>query len=176
MAGGYKYAQAGEGACFMSIPAGCTLRPAITGWFSDFGRLSGAQGAAIGYGEDAMRFWGSTFDASGLYRFNAVMRWLRELGVTAREIHAHVARLERRFLDGLDIARLPRSALTPQAGEPRGNFLTFDLDDAEGVERRLAARGIVVDRRGRRLRFGFGVYHDDAFVDRLLARTREALA
>jgi selenocysteine lyase/cysteine desulfurase len=176
MAGGYKYAQAGEGACFMSIPAGCALRPAFTGWFSDFGKLSGAQGEAIGYGEGAMRFWGSTFDASGLYRFNAVMRWLRDLDVTAREIHAHVARLEQRFLAGLDSARLPASALTPPAGEPRGNFLTFDLADAEDVERRLGAKGIVVDRRGRRVRFGFGVYHDDAFVDRLLARTREALA
>jgi selenocysteine lyase/cysteine desulfurase len=175
MAGGYKYAQAGEGACFMSIPQACTLRPAFTGWFSDFGRLSGAQGEVIGYGEDAMRFWGSTFDASGLYRFNAVMRWLRELGVTALEIHAHVARLERRFLDGLAPARLPRSALTPPEGLPRGNFLTFDLADGEEIERCLADRGIIVDRRGRRVRFGFGLYHDDAFVDALLARLREAL-
>jgi selenocysteine lyase/cysteine desulfurase len=178
-AGGYKYVQAGEGACFLSIPAGCTLRPAFTGWYSDFGRLSGAQGEAVGYGPDAMRFWGSTFDASGLYRFNAVMRWLRDLGVTARDIHAHVEALERRFLDGLadvPVARLPLAALTPPAGEPRGNFLTFDLDDAEAVEQRLAAAAILVDRRGRRVRFGFGVYHDEAFVDALLARLRRALA
>jgi selenocysteine lyase/cysteine desulfurase len=178
-AGGYKYAQAGEGACFLSIPGGCTLRPALTGWFSDFGQLSGAQGGAIGYGEGAMRFWGSTFDASGLYRFNAVMRWLRDLGVTAHEIHAHVAGLERRFLDGLagaNLARLPVAALTPPEGQPRGNFLTFDLDHAAAVEQRLAAHEIVVDRRGRRLRFGFGVYHDTAFVDALLARLRRALA
>lgn len=176
LAGGYKYAQAGEGACFMSIPRGCTLRPAVTGWFSDFGRLSGAQGEAVGYGPDAMRFWGSTFDASGIYRLNAVMRWLRELGIGAREIHAHVARLERQFLDRLDLARLPRAALTPAEGVPRANFLTFDLDDAEDVERRLAAHRIVVDRRGRRVRFGFGVYHDEAFVAALLARLGQALA
>jgi kynureninase len=176
MAGGYKYAQAGEGACFMSIPRDCVLRPVLTGWFSDFGRLSGAQGEAVGYGEDAMRFWGSTFDASGIYRFNAVMRWLRDLGVGAREIHAHVARLKGEFLARLDLARLPRAALTPPEGEPRANFLTFDLDDAEDVERRLAAHSVVVDRRGRRLRFGFGVYHDDAFVEALLARLGEALA
>jgi selenocysteine lyase/cysteine desulfurase len=178
-AGGYKYVQAGEGACFLTLPAGCTLRPVYTGWYSDFGRLSGAQGEAVGYGADAMRFWGSTFDASGLYRFNAVMRWLRELGITAREIHIHVATLERRFLAGLGdmpLARLPLSRLTPPAGEPRGNFLTFDLDDAESVEQRLAAAAILVDRRGRRVRFGFGVYHDEAFVDALLARLRRALA
>jgi selenocysteine lyase/cysteine desulfurase len=178
-AGGYKYVQAGEGACFLSMPEGCDLRPLFTGWYSDFGQLSGAQGAAVGYGADAMRFWGSTFDASGLYRFNAVMRWLDKLGVTAREIHAHVGALERQFLDGLaaaPLARLPVAALTPPDGAPRGNFLTFDLDAAEDAEGRLAAHRILVDRRGRRLRFGFGVYHDAAFVDALLARLREALA
>jgi selenocysteine lyase/cysteine desulfurase len=178
-AGGYKYAQAGEGACFLSIPADCQLRPVFTGWYSDFGRLSGAQGEAVGYGDGAMRFWGSTFDPSGLYRFNAVMRWMRDLGVTAREIHAHAETLQRRFLAGVAdaaLARLPLAALTPPPGEPRGNFLTFDLDAAEDVELRLAADGIIVDRRGRRLRFGFGVYHDAAFVDALLARLRKALA
>jgi selenocysteine lyase/cysteine desulfurase len=162
----------------MSIPVGCSLRPAYTGWFSDFGKLSGAQGDAVGYGDAAMRFWGATFDASGLYRFNAVMRWLHDLGVTPREIHAHAAGLERRFLDGIGAAKLallPAEALTPPARFPRGNFLAFDLDGAEEVERRLAARGVLVDRRGRRVRFGFGVYHDDAFIDRLLERTKAAL-
>jgi selenocysteine lyase/cysteine desulfurase len=132
----------------------------------------------VGYGEGAMRFWGSTFDASGLYRFNAVMRWLDGLGITPREIHAHAARLERRFLAGLaeaKLAALAVDALTPPERFPRGNFLAFDLDGAEEVERRLAAHRILVDRRGRRIRFGFGVYHDEPFVDRLLERTRAAL-
>jgi selenocysteine lyase/cysteine desulfurase len=66
LAGGYKYAQAGEGACFMSTPVGSALRPVDTGWFADFGGLAGAQDDRVGYGEGAMRFWGSTFDASGL--------------------------------------------------------------------------------------------------------------
>jgi selenocysteine lyase/cysteine desulfurase len=189
-AGGYKYAQAGEGACFLSTPEGSELRPVYTGWFADFGALSGAEAtgegkgspvpsSAVGYGEGAMRFWGSTFDASGLYRFNAVMRWLRDLGVGPREIHAHAEALQLRFLAGLadqPLAALPIDSLTPPAGMPRGNFLAFDLDDAEGVERRLAARGIIVDRRGRRVRFGFGVYHDEGFVDALIGRTRAALA
>jgi selenocysteine lyase/cysteine desulfurase len=179
LAGGYKYAQAGEGACFLSTPEGSALRPVYTGWFADFGGLTGAQADRVGYGDGAMRFWGSTFDASGLYRFNAVMRWLRDLGVGPREIHAHVTGLQRRFLAGLagaQLARLPVESLTPPAGMPRGNFLAFDLDDADGVERRLAAARIIADRRDRRVRFGFGVYHDDAFVDALIERTRAALA
>jgi len=106
------------------------------------------------------------------------MRWLRDLGVTPREIHAHVARLQLRFLAGLadaHLAGLPVVSLTPPYGDPRGNFLAFDLDDAEGVERRLATYRIVVDRRVRRIRFGFGVYHDDAFIAALIERTRAAL-
>ncbi len=31
LAGGYKYAMSGEGACFLAIPPGCDLRPADTG-------------------------------------------------------------------------------------------------------------------------------------------------
>lgn len=178
MAGGYKYAQSGEGVCFMSIPEGCELRPISTGWFSDFGKLSGQQGEAIGYGAEAMRFWGSTFDASGLYRFNAVMQWLHGLGVTPKEIHEHVQKLQTRFLDGLadmKLASLPIEALTPPRDVARGNFCTFDLDNAEAVEQKLLAHDILVDRRARRVRFGFGVYHDEAFVDTLLARLRTAL-
>jgi selenocysteine lyase/cysteine desulfurase len=71
---------------------------------------------------------------------------------------------------------LPVESLTPPNGQPRGNFLAFDLDHAEEVERRLTAHRILIDRRGRRVRFGFGVYHDEAFVDTLLRRMRAALA
>lgn len=177
MAGGYKYAQAGEGACFMVCPP-TELRPVLTGWFSDFGALSGASDGPIGYGEGAMRWWGSTFDASGLYRLNAVMRLYRDLGVDVAAIRAHVAGLQDRFLDQLARARLrrlPVTALVPGRTQPRGNFCTFDLDDAEDVAACLRAAGVIVDRRVRRLRFGFGVHHDAADVDRVIGRAVAAL-
>jgi selenocysteine lyase/cysteine desulfurase len=173
LGGGYKYLQAGEGACFMTLPpAADALRPALTGWFSDAGEQS--LSLPVGYGAGAMRFWGSTFDPSGVYRLNAVMRLFERLGVLPADIHAHVGRLQQRFLDGL--RGLPAAAVVPPAGTPRGNFLAFDLADAAAVHARLAAAGIVMDRRGTRLRFGFGVYHDEAFVDRLLERIGRALA
>ncbi len=178
LAGGYKYAMSGEGACFLAIPPGCALRPAETGWFASFDALSGRQGEAVPYSADAFRFWGSTFDPSGLYRFNAVMDWLAGLGVTVADIHAHAARLQSRFLSGLEqlrLSRLPVASLVPPAGSPRGNFLAFDVDDAVEVQQRLLAGGIYVDRRDRRLRFGFGVYHDEASVDSLLAASAKAL-
>jgi selenocysteine lyase/cysteine desulfurase len=178
LAGGYKYAMAGEGACFLAIPPGCTLRPADTGWFASFDSLSGRPGESVPYSSDAFRFWGSTFDPSGLYRFNAVMGWLAESGVTVADIHAHARRLQGRLLAGLaslDLPRLPAASLVPPAGAPRGNFLTFERDDAEEVQQRLAAHRVYVDRRDRRLRFGFGVYHDEAAVDALLAAAARAL-
>jgi kynureninase len=178
LAGGYKYAMAGEGACFLAIPPGCELRPADTGWFASFDSLSGRPGEAVPYSADAFRFWGSTFDPSGLYRFNAVMDWLAGLGVTVSDIHAHALRLQERFLAGLSahpLERLPADALVPPAGVARGNFLAFDVDGAAQAHQHLLASGIYVDRRDRRLRFGFGVYHDEAAVDRLLEAVAKAL-
>lgn len=149
-----------------------------TGWYSEFGRLADKGSGQTGYGDKAFRFWGSTFDASGLYRFNAVMKWLHDLHVTPREIHAHVATLETRFLNALAEERFPGldpATLIPAPDLPRGNFCTFDLPEAAAIETRLAEAHIRVDRRGTRLRFGFGLYQDEAYVDRLIERMREAL-
>ena len=177
--GGYKYLMAGEGACFLAVPRGCELRPVDTGWFAEFGELSQARAGEVGYARDAMRFFGATFDASGLYRLNAVLLLLAQEQVNAQRITQHVAGLHARFLEGLreqGVAVLPESALTPPPGVARGSFLTYDLANAEEIETKLLAAHIGVDRRGKRLRFGFGVYHDRAFVDRLLPRLAAALA
>jgi selenocysteine lyase/cysteine desulfurase len=126
-----------------------------------------------------MRFFGATFDPSGLYRLNAVLGMLDDAGADARAIHAHAHGLQSQLIEALrraPLAALPLSSLVPPEGIVRGNFLTFDLADAEAVEQKLAAANIGIDRRGRRLRFGFGVYHDADFVSRLLQRMRPAMA
>jgi selenocysteine lyase/cysteine desulfurase len=180
LAGGYKYAMAGEGACFLHCPPGRLPRPRATGWFAGFATLSGgAAGDAVPYAADGQRFMGSTFDPSGLYRLNAAMRWLDGQGLDAAAIHAHALALQARFAEGLDAAGAPlgldpRRLAVPVAERRRGNFLAFDLDDAESALARLAAAGVVADRRGRRLRLGFGLYHTEAEVDRLLGRLRRA--
>jgi selenocysteine lyase/cysteine desulfurase len=178
LAGGYKYAMAGEGACFLSIPPGCELRPADTGWFASFDSLSSPAGEAVPYSSDAFRFWGATFDPSGLYRFNAAMDWLAATIVTVADIHRHAVTLQKHFLDGLlrlGLRSLAPGHLVPPAGVPRGNFLAFDVDDAEDLHRRLKEQHIYIDRRDRRLRFGFGVYHDEPEVHRLIDAVARAL-
>ena len=178
LAGGYKYAMSGEGACFLAVPPGCALRPADTGWYASFASLSAPRGERVAYSDDAYRFWGATFDPSGLYRFNAAMDWLASTGTTVEALHRHALALQKHFLDGL--ARLALASLTPAMLVPprevaRGNFLTFETADAEELHRRIGAADIVIDRRDRRLRFGFGVYHDPAKVGELLARLATAL-
>src|SRR4029453_19569937 len=44
LAGGYKYAMAGEGVCFMHCPEGFAMRPRDTGWFAGFGALAAGRG------------------------------------------------------------------------------------------------------------------------------------
>jgi len=174
LAGGYKYAMSGEGACFLHVPAGCRLRPVDTGWFATFGRLAEAPPDQVEYAEDAFRFWGATFDPAGLYRLNAVMDWLAGLGIGPEEIHAHVRGLQQRFLAALTgsaVASVPVTSLvTPRTVEGQGHFLTFRLPHAAELGRRLHEVGVDVDWRGDRLRFGFGLYHDPEDVDALVAR------
>jgi kynureninase len=177
LGGGYKYAMSGEGACFLAVPPGTQLRPLDTGWFASFDTLSVAPGARVPYSEDAFRFWGATFDPSGLYRFNAAMEWLEGTGTSIADVHHHAVALQKHFVDdsaraGIDV--LGARLLVPPAGAPRGNFLAFDVDGAEALHARIKHAGITIDRRDRRLRFGFGVYQDEDDVHRLveiLART-----
>ena len=98
--GGYKYAMAGEGACFLHCPPGYAPRPRDTGWFAAFGasrREAGGRGLRR---RTASRFLGATFDPSGLYRQRAVFAWMESLGLTVEAIHAHVLALQEHFLRG----------------------------------------------------------------------------
>ncbi|APV51084.1 hypothetical protein BWI17_16170 [Betaproteobacteria bacterium GR16-43] len=178
IAGGYKYAMSGEGACFLAVPPGNALRPVDTGWYASFDSLSAPPDGPVPYSDGAFRFWGATFDASGLYRFGAAMDWLNSVNTRPKEIHEHAVALQGQFLEGLErlgIRRLASRHLVPPRVVERGNFLTFEVEDAEGVHKRIAESGIYIDRRGSRLRFGFGVYHDEAAVAMLLGRLRPVL-
>jgi len=49
------------------------------------------------------------------------------------------------------------------------------VDGADDIHRRIAAENVVIDRRDRRLRFGFGVYHEEKDVELLLSAVARAL-
>lgn len=176
IAGGYKYAMAGEGACFMHCPPGVLPRPVDTGWLAGFGDLQHRRQGELAHAADGSRFLGATFDPSGLYRFNAVQELLLREGLDVAAIHAHVSGLQQRFLTGLDelgkdLDGLTREQLLPGVDTTeRGHFLTFRSAHGEALCRALAAEAVVCDVRDDRLRLGFALYHDDADVDELLKR------
>ena len=105
LAGGYKYAMAGEGIGLMHCPPGFGARPPLTGWFAEFEDLT-LPPHRIGYASDAMRFMGATFDPSALYRFNAVRRMLDEQELTTARISAHVAELQAQLVDALSLIHI----------------------------------------------------------------------
>lgn len=177
LAGGYKYAMAGEGVCFLHCPPDYCPRPRDTGWYAGFSALEKG-GTGVPYARDGSRFFGATFDVSGLYRFNAVQNWLIDRGLTVAGMLEHVRQFERTFLAELDglHASFNRSLLLVADEKRRGRFLAFRSEHAATVAARLAAENIVVDHRGDRLRIGFGIYHGKDDTVRLAKALHRALS
>jgi selenocysteine lyase/cysteine desulfurase len=172
LAGGYKYAMAGEDACFLHAPPGFGARPENTGWFAAFAALADAREDRVGYGADAQRFAGATFDPTGLYRALAVRRRLAAEGLATARVSAHVRPLQDAFAAAIASGGAGRlgeaDLLTPISGPERARFLAFRHPDAQRWQAALAAANVITDVRGDVIRFGFGLYHDPDDVDALL--------
>ena len=175
LAGSYKYAQAGEGACFAHVPTGCALRPAYTGWFAEFGDLDKPRQidgkAAVQYSQDGMRFAGATMDFTALYRLRAVLNMFEENNISITTVNDYVMQMQQHFLEQLSAQQHPMlnvSNLVVEDASERGHFLTFELESADITQQLSAAlkeQGILTDSRGNRLRFGFGLYHTKDYMD-----------
>ena len=162
--GGYKYCQLGEGNCFLRIPAGCRLRPVLTGWFAEFvARQHGGDDRAVAYGAGAARFAGATYDPTSHYRAAAVFAFHVDQGLTPERLRAisrHQIRLLKSAFEALDVD--PAWArVEPMPDERRGGFLAIRTPHAGDVVQRLRARGVLVDARGDILRLGPAPYLSD---------------
>jgi kynureninase len=171
LAGGYKYAMAGEGACFMHCPPGWCERPPDTGWFASFGTLTQAQDGAVPYAAGGARFLGATFDPTALYRLVAVQDWLQSIGTDVAQIRAHVLALQRQFLDRREHGGWLRGLeLSLADDKARGSFLVFRDTRAAELHDRLLAADVLVDCRADRLRIGFGLHQDQSDIDEFFRR------
>jgi len=180
IAGGYKYAMAGEGVCFLHCPPGYGLRPRDTGWFAEFGAFAAAPGKSVGYPASGARFLGATFDPVGMYRMRAVLSWMAARGIGIAQVHAHATALMADFLDRLEPLRLrglTRSDLVTPFGQgaAHGNFLCFRSPHAGAIDAALAAADVHADRRGDRMRFGFGLAMTFEDVEMAIDRMAEVL-
>jgi kynureninase len=169
--GGYKYAQTGEGACWMLLPADAArFRPRQTGWFAHFAGLE-ARAAQVEYGPGGERFFGATFDASGIYRGLYVLRWMDEMGLTPAVLAAHAAGRTQRIIDAFDAHGLERAGLrlaTPRPAAERGGFVALESDRASEIAAALRGAGVHTDVRGNLLRLGPAPYTSCAEIDRAM--------
>ncbi|MBI5497980.1 MAG: aminotransferase class V-fold PLP-dependent enzyme [Deltaproteobacteria bacterium] len=166
-AGGYKYAQFGEGLCFMRLPPAAAVRPLYTGWFADFDALGRERVATVGYGEGGARFHGATFDGSAAYRAEAALANFDAFHLDVPALRALSLRMTQRLLDRLRARGvLDRAPLqTPQEAQRRGGFISLRTPRAGEVELRLRQRGVWVDHRGDLLRLGPAPYLLDDELD-----------
>lgn len=177
VAGGYKYAQWGEGMCFLRVPAGCDLRPVYTGWFAGYAQLADRRTeGAVAYADDgATRFAGSTFDPASTFRARAVARFFDAHGMTVDALRAtslvQTARIiaGTRELPGIGIA-------TPQGDAERGGFVALNTPRAQEISAGLREDGVFTDARGDMLRLGPAPYLTDAEIDEAVALLRARVA
>ncbi len=180
LGGGYKYAQWGEGACFMTVPASCALRPVVTGWFSDFAGLAAPRGAGpVGYGPTpADRFAGSTYDPTSHFRPRAVAAFFSAEGLTPRRLEESYIRQTTRIFEGLAGAGL--TLVSPADARARGGFVAARLaspEAASAVVKALRDEGVWIDARGPVARLGPAPYVTDDELDLgVEAFVRHALA
>ncbi len=177
--GGYKYLQLGEGNCALRVPAGCGLRPVITGWFAEFGELAQTKTPGeVRYGTGPVRFAGSTFDPTSAYRAAAVMEFFDGEGLTdvfLRQVSQHQVGLLASSFRSLDLDPAVVSLTHDVGTEARGGFLALRAPDAQGLFERLLERGVRTDYRGTTLRFGPAPYHADRQITDAMVALGEAV-
>ncbi len=170
LAGSYKYAQGGEGCCFMAVPKNSSLRPIDTGWFTQIGGLKNViENIPVDYPNNEFRFAGSTMDFTALYRLNAVLSEFEKNKIDVAKINNYIRELQRFFLHELDNCNhhaIHSQHLVVKDLNQCGHFLTFKCNSPEltiKIQKELENRGIITDGRGSRLRIGFGLYQNKKF-------------
>ncbi len=178
LGGGYKYAMAGEGAGYIHAPSGFAPRPSYTGWFADFMAIEAKQ-QGVAYSEDGGRFLGATYDATGLYRFNAVCAMLAREGLDTAQIAARVAALRAPLEAAIAAgdAGVLREAeiLRPNASGLNARFISLRHPKATQWKAALMTHNIVTDARDDVLRIGLGLYHDEADIPAFCAASKRVL-
>ncbi len=165
-AGGYKYAEFGEGLCFLRFPKQCSLRPVYTGWFADFASLAGQKPAVIRYGEGGARFSGATFDPTPFYRAEAVLKHFDRFGLNVDRLRDVSVYQCNKIIDQIDKAGMAECVVSARNADLRGGFVTLKTDRAGEVCDELRKEDVFVDSRGNLLRLGPAPYVLDSEIER----------
>lgn len=177
--GGYKYLQWGEGNCFLRFPAGCNLRPAITGWFASFSTLDEIRNEQpVQYDDGNQRFASGTYDPASQFRAAKVVRFFGEQNLTPKvlekQYRSQVGMLRSLFRE-LDLdpefIRLRHS----RPLEQNGGFLALRSPKAREIQAELMHRGVYSDARGEILRLGPAPYVTTDQIEQCMQALSEAV-
>jgi len=156
--GGYKYCQLGPGNAFLRFPADTTLRPVVTGWFSEFTDLSKPPSGRVEYGPGPARFAGATYDFTSHYRGAAVFTFFQDQKLTPSDLRALSQRQVEALASALGIE-------TEVALHETGGFLALRTRDTARLHSALKEQGVWTDYRGDVLRLGPAPYVTEAQID-----------
>lgn len=174
--GGYKYCQLGEGNAFLRLPPHTRLRPAITGWFAEFGELTHEPTVdGVSYPKGGDRFASGTYDPTANYRAARVFDFFAEHRLTPtllREVSQHQVGLLAREFDALDAdpSIIARDRSVPL--ERLGGFLALRAPRAGELWGKLREQGVFTDYRGDVLRLGPAPYQSDDQLRQAMAGLR----
>jgi kynureninase len=170
--GGYKYCQLGEGNCFLRVPPGSRMRPALTGWFAEFEARESTGQDGVMYAPGAAAFAGATYDPASHYRAAAVFDFQVAQGLTParlREISVHQVGLLASSFAALDVDPSVAQAIEVPA-DHRAGFLAIRTPRAAEVVRALRRVEVFADARGDTLRLGPAPYLSDDQLREATAR------
>ena len=142
--GSVKWLCGGAGACYLYVRPDLipTLKPAITGWFSDTAPFDFRFGE-VDYAPDAHRFMTGSPGVPALYAARSGYEIIEKVGVKAiREKSLRQTTLLMKLADeqGLKVN-------TPREPGRRGNTVCVDFEHSEDACRRLIDQGYVIDWR-----------------------------
>jgi selenocysteine lyase/cysteine desulfurase len=175
-AGGYKYAQFGEGICWLRIPRDSALRPVDTGWFADFASLGSPRTRDVRYGGGGARFNGATFDPTAFYRADAVLEHFDAFDLDLTALRTVSTIQTRRIRDGLVARGLSALIASSDDDARRAGFVAVRHARAGDAVTRLRDLGVFTDARHDLLRLGPAPYLTDSEIDRGVDATARVLS
>jgi kynureninase len=176
--GGYKYCQLGEGNAFLRFPADTTLRPILSGWFSEFEAKEEKPGL-VRYGPGPARFAGATYDPTSHYRAAEVFDFFAREGLTPEVLRAVSQRQMRLLLELCGEWPIPYRVQFPRPRaeiDALAGFLALRTPHAPVLVGLLKERRVFVDHRGDVLRVGPAPYVRDDQMAEAITRLATLLA
>ena len=169
-----KWLCGGPGACFLYVKPDIKeqLKPKLTGWLAHKNPFA-FDSSAMEYATDSYRFMSGTPAIPAFYICQAGLEIIAEIGVD--NIRKRSIEMTGKLISFAKEKGWPLK--TPAKESERGGTVSFNIPQAQAVERELIKRNFLVDYRPKAgLRVSPHFYNTDAELDDLLSAISEILS